>query len=92
MTYIWPENETPHHNPGINSPLALLRAGAASSIHPESATTPIANLPACNRSHLAHKFGVSGVKKQIGNAVPPAVATVLLEGVKKALLKADGLL
>jgi site-specific DNA-cytosine methylase len=32
------------------------------------------------------------VKKQIGNAVPPAVATVLLEEVKRALLKADGLL
>lgn len=48
---------------------------------------------ACLQSFpLAHKFGVSGVKKQIGNAVPPAVATVLLEGVKKALLKADGLL
>ena len=41
---------------------------------------------------LGHKFGASGVKKQIGNAVPPTMATILLKTVRDALLKADGLL
>ena len=48
---------------------------------------------ACLQSFpLGHKFGASGVKKQIGNAVPPTMAKILLETVVKALLKADGLL
>ena len=41
---------------------------------------------------LEHKFGKTSVKKQIGNAVPPVVARLVLVEVKKALLKADGLL
>lgn len=41
---------------------------------------------------LGHKFGTSGVKKQVGNAVPPTMAQILLETMKNALLKADGLL
>lgn len=43
---------------------------------------------------LGHKFPhkAKGVKKQIGNMVPPVVATALLEEVKKSLLKADELL
>lgn len=48
---------------------------------------------ACLQSFpLCHKFGASGVKKQIGNAVPPTMARILLETVKNALWKADGLL
>ena len=48
---------------------------------------------ACLQSFLlGHKFGALGVKKQIGNAVPPIMAKVLLETVTHALLKADGLL
>ncbi|KAI9838902.1 MAG: hypothetical protein M1819_004110 [Sarea resinae] len=40
---------------------------------------------------LEHKFGSVCVKKQIGNAVPPCVSKVLLEHIKKALKKADGI-
>ncbi|KAG8528755.1 uncharacterized protein KY384_006442 [Bacidia gigantensis] len=40
---------------------------------------------------LCHKFGEFGVKKQIGNAVPPLFSSILLEEIKKALFKADGL-
>ena len=48
---------------------------------------------ACLQSFpLGHKFGASGVKKQIGNAVPPTMAKILLETIIDALLKADGLL
>lgn len=39
---------------------------------------------------LEHKFGRIRVKKQIGNAVPPSIAKVLFEEIKKSLLKADG--
>lgn len=39
---------------------------------------------------LEQKFGGVGVKKQIGNAVPPVVARVILEGVRRALERVDG--
>lgn len=40
---------------------------------------------------LEHKFSTTGVKRQIGNAVPSIVAKALLEEIKNALQKADGL-
>ena len=40
---------------------------------------------------LEHKFAERGVKRQIGNAVPPTVGKLLMEAVKEALLEADGL-
>lgn len=40
---------------------------------------------------LEHQFGPTRTRMQIGNAVPPVVAKVFFEQVKKALLKADGL-
>ncbi len=40
---------------------------------------------------LEHKFAQHGIRKQIGNAVPPLVAKILLESIKKALMKVDGL-
>lgn len=39
---------------------------------------------------LEHEFGATGVRKQIGNAVPPIVARAMLESVRKALMKEDG--
>jgi DNA (cytosine-5)-methyltransferase 1 len=39
-----------------------------------------------------HVFEGSYIKKQIGNAVPPVVAKVLFESIKKQLDKADGIL
>lgn len=36
-------------------------------------------------------FRGTGVKKQIGNAVPPCVAKVLFESIKRDLDKADGI-
>lgn len=41
---------------------------------------------------LEHKFSTNDVLKQIGNAVPPLFAKILFEQVKRALLKADGVL
>jgi DNA (cytosine-5)-methyltransferase 1 len=40
---------------------------------------------------LNHVFRGTGVKKQIGNAVPPCVAKVLFESIKRDLDKADGI-
>ncbi|KAM0317692.1 hypothetical protein ACHAO8_002243 [Botrytis cinerea] len=39
---------------------------------------------------LEHKFGQNAIKKQIGNAVPPVVAKVLLEGIRKFMERTDG--
>lgn len=40
---------------------------------------------------LEHQFGHMRTRKQIGNAVPPIVAKVFFEQIKRALRKADGL-
>jgi DNA (cytosine-5)-methyltransferase 1 len=40
---------------------------------------------------LNHTFLGSGIKKQIGNAVPPCVAKVLLKSIKMDLDEADGI-
>lgn len=39
---------------------------------------------------LSHVFLGSGIKKQIGNAVPPCVAKVLFKSIKRDLDEADG--
>ncbi|KAI9844707.1 MAG: hypothetical protein M1837_005449 [Sclerophora amabilis] len=40
---------------------------------------------------LEHKFCAPGVRKQIGNAIPPVVGKLLFEAIKDSLLKTDGL-
>ncbi|KAL8998475.1 MAG: hypothetical protein Q9169_002512 [Polycauliona sp. 2 TL-2023] len=46
---------------------------------------------ACLQSFpLWHKFGRIGVKKQIGNAVPPVFAEILLSHIRRCLEEADG--
>lgn len=39
---------------------------------------------------LDHVFSGKHVKKQIGNAVPPCIAKVLFESIRKDLERADG--
>jgi DNA (cytosine-5)-methyltransferase 1 len=39
---------------------------------------------------IEHTFSEKNVKKQIGNAVPPSIAKILFEAVRKALEEADG--
>jgi len=67
--------------------------GGVGNIHPSGKRDYTHREFACLQSFpLGHKFAGKGVKRQIGNAVPPVVGTVLLEEVKRSLLKADGLL
>lgn len=40
---------------------------------------------------LYHLFSDSNIKRQIGNAVPPSIAKVLFEWIRKALEKTDGI-
>ncbi|ESZ98456.1 hypothetical protein SBOR_1118 [Sclerotinia borealis F-4128] len=40
---------------------------------------------------LQHRFGLTGIKRQIGNAVPPVVAKVLFEGIRKFMEGMDGI-
>lgn len=39
---------------------------------------------------LEHVFAMKGVKKQIGNAVPPTIAKILFQAVVKSLEESDG--
>ncbi|EDO02578.1 hypothetical protein SS1G_05055 [Sclerotinia sclerotiorum 1980 UF-70] len=40
---------------------------------------------------LKHRFGPNGIKRQIGNAVPPVVAKVLFEGIRRFMEETDGI-
>ena len=40
---------------------------------------------------LEHEFGPTRIRKQIGNAVPPNVAKILFDHIRRHLLRVDGL-
>lgn len=40
---------------------------------------------------MEHRFGQNGIKRQIGNAVPPVVAKVLFEGIRRFMEGTDGI-
>lgn len=62
------------------------------NIHPSGKRDCTPRELACLQSFpLGHKFGDKEVKKQIGNAVAPVMATAILEEVVKSLKEADGL-
>jgi DNA (cytosine-5)-methyltransferase 1 len=99
-----PEN-WPNHNPSLTVPrdaspqdgnktaTCITTSGGIGNIHPSGKRDYTHREFACLQSlPLGHKFAGKGVKRQIGNMVPPVVGTVLLEDVKRSLLKADGLL
>ena len=62
------------------------------NIHPSGKRAYTLRELACLQSFpLEHEFGLKGVKSQIGNAVPPVLARLILDEVRKSLIKADGL-
>ncbi|KAI9846050.1 MAG: hypothetical protein M1838_001412 [Thelocarpon superellum] len=68
-----------------------LTTGGGGNYHPSGKRDLTHRELACLQTFpLEHRFGRSGVKKQIGNAVPPVVAKAMLEVIRDALWKADG--
>ena len=82
------------HSPQSGDKIATcVTTSGGGIIHPSGKRDYTHREFACLQSFpLGHKFGGTGVKRQIGNAVPPVMARFLLETVKDALLRADGLL
>ncbi|KAI9817450.1 MAG: hypothetical protein M1827_001060 [Pycnora praestabilis] len=89
------ESTTKYNRKPYNGDEPLQRCittGGGENYHPSGRRDLTLREYACLQSFpWEHKFGKSGIKKQIGNAVPPVVGKLVLEAVKKALLKADGL-
>ncbi|KAK4690106.1 hypothetical protein P7C71_g6619, partial [Lecanoromycetidae sp. Uapishka_2] len=98
----WPNHNISTTKPRDASPQAgnkiatcITTNGGPNNVHPSGKRDYTHRELACLQSlPLGHKFppGGKGVKRQIGNMVPPVVAAVILEEVKRSLLKADGLL
>jgi len=85
-----PRNESPY--PADEPLRCCITTSGGGNIHPSGKRDLTHREFACLQGFpLEHKFGPVRVKKQIGNAVPPSIARVLFEEIKKALLKADGL-
>ena len=71
--------------------LPCITTSGTTRVHPSGKRDFTLRELACAQSlPLGHKFGETGIKKQIGNMVPPIMATPVLEEVQKALLKVDG--
>ena len=99
-------DDSPHHDPTslMFPPGKTLRPWDGNAILPRAMTTsggqnyhPSGTRDFTLREYAAlqgfppnHVFTGSYVKKQIGNAVPPVVAKVLFESIKKQLDKSDG--
>lgn len=92
-----------HHNPNqlprrnerpydANLPLRNTICCAGNFAHPSGQRSFTLRELACLQGFpIEHQFGPTRTRKQIGNAVPPVVAKVFFETIRKALLKADGL-
>ena len=93
----------PNHDVGLASPRRLppypatqplrrcITTSGGDNYHPSGTRDFTVREYACLQAFpLQHRFGRTGVKKQIGNAVPPVVAMTMLKTVKEALIKADG--
>ncbi|KAM0804137.1 hypothetical protein BDR22DRAFT_927491 [Usnea florida] len=99
IPFGWPNHDIQSAIERGNSPQSgdkiatCITTSGGGIIHPSGKRDYTHREFACLQSFpLGHKFGASGVKKQIGNAVPPTMATILLETIIEALSKADGLL
>ena len=75
-----------------NRQARTMTTSGAGIVHPNGKRSLTYREYACLQGFgLEHKFGQHGILKQLGNAVPPLVASILFESIKKALMKADGL-
>lgn len=79
----------PPWNPHDILPRAMTTSGGQ-NYHPSGERDLTLREYACLQGFpLHHVFLAKGIKRQIGNAVPPVCAQVLFQGVRKALESAD---
>ncbi|KAA6413816.1 MAG: hypothetical protein FRX48_02178 [Lasallia pustulata] len=79
----------PHYDGNRQSHCITTNGGGA--YHPSGRRFTHRELACLSGFPLEHRFCGTGTTKQIGNAVPPMVGKIILEEVRRALQKADGL-
>lgn len=83
-------NKPPHSGDKVANCITTSGGG---NVHPSGTRSFTHREFACLQLFpLGHKFGKVGIRKQIGNAVPPGVAKIIFEQIKTSLLREDGLL
>ncbi|KAI9759201.1 MAG: hypothetical protein M4579_002488 [Chaenotheca gracillima] len=88
---LMPSRNYPPYDP--NLPLrACITTSGGGNYHPSGRRDLTHREFACLQGFpLEHVFVPPGVKRQIGNAVPPVVGKTIFESIKQALLQKDGL-
>ncbi|KAI9779190.1 MAG: hypothetical protein M1816_003647 [Peltula sp. TS41687] len=82
----------PPYSGDIPLPRCITTSGGQ-NVHPSGTRKFTLREFACLQGFpMDYKFGDTRVLKQIGNAVPPSVGKIFFAEVKKALMRADGLL
>ena len=73
----------------------ITTSGGQNNYHPSGRPYTVRELDCLQTFPLEHKFANecnTMLKKQVGNAVPPLFAKVLLEACKRSMMEADGIL
>ncbi|KAF7898577.1 hypothetical protein EAF00_005023 [Botryotinia globosa] len=87
---LLPEKDLRPYNPHAILPRTMTTSGG-DNWHPSGKRGFTDREFACLQGFpLEHQFGQNGIKRQIGNAVPPVVAKVLFEGIRKFMEGTDG--
>ncbi|TGO42369.1 hypothetical protein BHYA_0009g00480 [Botrytis hyacinthi] len=87
---LLPEKDLRPYNPHAILPRTMTTSGG-DNWHPSGKRGFTDREFACLQGFpLEHQFGQNGIKRQIGNAVPPVVAKVLFEGIRKFMEVTDG--
>ncbi|KAF5873123.1 putative c-5 cytosine methyltransferase protein [Botrytis fragariae] len=88
--HLLPEKDLKPYNPHAILPRTMTTSGG-DNWHPSGKRGFTDREFACLQGFpLEHKFGQNGIKRQIGNAVPPVVAKVLFEGIRRFMEGTDG--
>ncbi|TGO24420.1 hypothetical protein BPAE_0103g00210 [Botrytis paeoniae] len=89
--HLLPEKDLRPYNPHAILPRTMTTSGG-DNWHPSGKRGFTDREFACLQGFpLEHKFGQNGIKRQIGNAVPPVVAKVLFEGIRRSMEGTDGI-
>ncbi|KAI9647927.1 hypothetical protein NHQ30_004316 [Ciborinia camelliae] len=89
--HLMPEKDLKPYNPHAILPRTMTTSGGE-NWHPSGKRGFSDREFACLQGFpLQHRFAPNGVKRQIGNAVPPVVAKVLFEGIRRFMEGVDGI-